>query len=62
MHPVTFVLLLRLVIQWYQNQYLMTYIDRTNKEKGIRKRVQGKKIRKKMFSLFDIRELKHLID
>ena len=39
----------------------MTYIDRPNKEKEIREKEQGKKERKHIFSLFDIRELRHLI-
>ena len=45
------------------NQYLITYIDRPNKGKGIRQKEQGKgkKEQKTYFSLFDIRELRHLI-
>ena len=41
------VLLLREVVEWYQNEYLMTYIDRPKKEK------EKENI---FFSLFDIFE------
>ena len=38
--------------------YLMTYIDRPNKEKGTRKKEKKQHI----YSLFDINELRHLIE